>query len=83
MKLKRKQFFMDKDHENIKKHLAIRDKLQWKSSSGYFHFLKDMDRNYIKNCINKIEKENYDTSRFSFLKSMKMELIYREILKIN
>ena len=54
--------------------------MTWESSRGKLTVLKDMDTNYIKNVIKKIERKEYDFLFDDSVKeTMKMELIYRQI----
>lgn len=80
--LKRKEFFMEINHEVIQGHLNIRDNIYWMDSKGSSHNLPLMDINYIRNCVNKMERGDADTNvTKEMLPWLKRELIYREILK--
>tara|TARA_R110000822_G_scaffold227017_1_gene359680 strand:- start:59403 stop:59663 length:261 start_codon:yes stop_codon:yes gene_type:complete len=80
--LKRKEYFMDINSKLIKNHISIRDSIQWTSSKGNIMSITDMDVNYIRNCVNKIERGEMELVRAEKLLNLKNELIYREVIKL-
>jgi|TARA_R110002050_G_scaffold54127_1_gene122692 hypothetical protein len=80
MILKRKEFKWTKNSIELRDHMMNCRNMTWESSRGKLTVLKDMDTNYIKNVIKKIERKEYDfLFDDSVKKTMKMELIYRQI----
>ena len=60
-------------------HSSARNSLFWISSKNKKTAICDMDTNYIKNCINKIKREDI---RFSLsMEVLITELLYRDIQK--
>ena len=78
---KRKQFKWNLQDKNIIHHIKHNRGLKWESQNGKITLLKDMDRNHLRNCIAKAEREpNYVD--LSVLEVLKLEVIYRELIKL-
>ena len=69
------------DSKEIIDHLSHSRRIKWVSSKGKFILVKDMDSNYIKNVLNKIERCKLINKKY-MVPVLKMELEYREICNI-
>jgi hypothetical protein len=78
--LKRKKFFMNIDDRAMKLHIQLRYSVEWVSSKGITNNITQMDTNYIRNCINKIKRGEYEKQIVQKLPVLENELIYRQIL---
>lgn len=67
------------DNEDMKMHSEQRDVLVWESSNGDHKTLPDMDTNHIRNCLNKVIRDDWRTS---WKKTFQLELTYRQITSI-
>lgn len=65
----------------IIRHISIRGEFTWMSSKGELFFVKEMDSNYIKNSLNKIERDKLINKEY-MVPVLKMELEYRAICNI-
>ncbi len=75
---KRKVVKFNLSSKSMKRHSQIRKKFVWQSSKGSKHVIKDMDKNYIKNCIAKVERGEIQ-GRSLEIYNLKNELLYREL----
>jgi hypothetical protein len=81
MELKRKVFHLDMENSSIVEHLQIREVATWINMHGTARFIKDMDTNYIRNCVIKIKRGGFNDDKSHYLVNLENELNYRQILK--
>ena len=79
---KRKAFKWDKNDEFVRNHVLSGRSFQWTSSNGVESPLMDLNINYIKNIVKKINRGQYNKDHSSALKHLNNELIYREIYNL-
>ena len=76
----RKKSKWDKlDNNEMKLHVSQRAVYIWESSTGKLTELPSMDTNYIRNCLNKIIRDDWKTD---WKKIFQIELTYRQITSI-
>ena len=69
-------WMIDEAVEDIHIEQLLKNK-QWEIRSGKVLYIKDMETSHIKNCLNKIEKSNYQW-RCMFYRLLKNELENRQ-----
>lgn len=58
-------------------HVLRREQEYWTSSNGLRNVICNLDKNYLQNIINKIERGEFDSEKSKMLSILKNELIYR------